>query len=95
MQFSISSITKIVKVTSKQKTCPDSEDDKIINLTIDSNCHNIITKNISDLKCTEKRGIKTRNGKNIEIDTPENYIKLIRLRRWHNKNQIGYSLIKL
>lgn len=72
---------KHIKVTSRCKICPDSEDDKIINLAIDSDCHNIITKNISDLKCAEEAGTKTKSGKLIEVDTPENFLKLFNFKK--------------
>lgn len=73
--------SKNIVVTSKQKICPDPEDDKLINLAIDSNCNKIITKNMSDLKCAEDNCIRTKSGKIIEIDTPENFIRAFRLQK--------------
>jgi predicted nucleic acid-binding protein len=80
--------SRIVEVTSKQKICDaDPEDDKLVNLAIDANCHTIITKNINDLKCVEEKGIKTKTGRLIEVLTPEMFAKCFKLQRhYHNKS---------
>jgi putative PIN family toxin of toxin-antitoxin system len=80
---------RMVEVTSKLKICDsDPDDDKIVNLAIDSNCHTIITKNINDLKCVEENGIKTKSGRQIEVMTPETFTQCFKLqRRFHNPNK--------
>lgn len=83
----ISNNVRVVDVTSKNKVCSDDpEDDKLVNLAIDANCHTIITKNISDLKCVEEKGIKTKSGKQIEVLTPEVFSQCFKLQKHYNNN---------
>ena len=89
--------SKMYKTTSSLQICDeDPDDDKIINLAIDSNCTAIITKNITHFECIEKKNIKTKNGKDILVYKPEmfsNHFKL--LKHFHtrslNNKQINSS----
>lgn len=54
---------------------PDYDDNKVINLAIESNCRTIITKNIADFRCVEQQGIKNVEGKSIMIMTPKQFMK--------------------
>ncbi|CAB1249570.1 putative toxin-antitoxin system toxin component, PIN family [Clostridium sp. MT-14] len=71
--------SKIVNVSSRGKFCiEDPEDNKIINLAIDSDCPIIITKNDRHFECVYHKQIKTCTGKQIEIYNPNNFINMMR-----------------
>lgn len=65
-----------VKVTSRINACPtDKEDNKLVNLAHDSNCHIIITRNKSDFMYAQEKGIKTQKGEVIQYYEPELFLK--------------------
>lgn len=65
-----------IEVTSRLHACPtDVDDNKLIDLAHDSNCHIIITKNKSDFMYAEDKGVKTKNGTPIQFYEPELFLK--------------------
>lgn len=72
----ITSKSRKVIVSSRLHACPtDVEDNKLVDLSHDSNCHLIITKNKSDFMFAEDRRVKTRSGKEIQIYEPEQFLR--------------------
>jgi putative PIN family toxin of toxin-antitoxin system len=76
----ITAKSRKVIVTSRLHACPtDAEDNKLIDLAHDSNCHIIITHNRSDFMFAEDKGVKTQNGEIIQFYEPELFLKCFEL----------------
>lgn len=65
-------------IESNKDISPDKDDNKIINLAIDSNSSAIITKNIAHFRCVEKENVKNLNGEPIMIMTPKQFTRYFR-----------------
>lgn len=62
-------------IESNRSISPDKDDNKIINLAIDSNSRAIITKNVAHFRCVEEKSIKNLNGELIMIMTPKQFTR--------------------
>lgn len=71
--------SKTYKTVSKYKISTDPDDDKIINLAYDANCTIIITKNMAHFECVEENHFKAKNGKAIEVYTPDQFVSNFRI----------------
>jgi predicted nucleic acid-binding protein len=65
-------------------------DDKLVNLSYDSDCSVIITDNIRHLEIVEENGFRTKKGRNVKVYTPSTFYTYYQQMQFQARSKVKY-----